>query len=310
VINQFTGLDENAISNFADKDNLTTMMIGFAPMTLLGMGTGIGTYAYAYHSVNKNAKNLSKVLLDNGYNEEQVKYLLNYERQMSPESLGKEINNVLAVMEQNGASAEAKKAVTDYAVAVGRYKALEGSFEAQQPKLKNKKLKELNSKYGTFYQTKNDGKNKLDEVTTTYVLPQGETKGRDVFIVSEKNENGQYDAIDVNTGERLKVSDSEIALLRSEDMSPVFTTRSLDTYLTERVMEERQKTLSDYEAAYENGQEMTVADLSSLNEQEQQAKDNLLNTGITSRENSFTEDSINLSSSELLSLSEQDDFTE
>ena len=310
VINQFTGLDENAISNFADKDNLTTMMIGFAPMTLLGMGTGIGSYAYASHSVNKNAENLSKVLLDNGYNEEQVKHLLNYERQMSPESLGKEINNVLAVMEQNGASAEAKKAVTDYAVAVGRYKALEGSFEAQQPTLKNKKLKELNSKYGTFYQTKNDGKNKLDEVTTTYVLPQGETKGRDVFIVSEKNENGQYDAIDVNTGERLKVSDSEIALLRSEDMSPVFTTRSLDTYLTERVMEERQKTLSDYEAAYENGQEMTVADLSSLNEQEQQAKDNLLNTGITSRENSFTEDSINLSSSELLSLSEQDDFTE
>jgi hypothetical protein len=310
VINQFTGLDENAISNFADKDNLTTMMIGFAPMTLLGMGSGIGTYAYASHSVNKNAKNLSKVLLDNGYNEEQVKYLLNYERQMSPESLGKEINNVLAVMEQNGASAEAKKAVTDYAVAVGRYKALEGSFEAQQPKLKNKKLKELNSKYGTFYQTKNDGKNKLDEVTTTYVLPQGETKGRDVFIVSEKNDNGQYDAIDVNTGERLKVSDSEIALLRSEDMSPVFTTRSLDTYLTERVMQERQKTLSDYEAAYENGQEMTVADLSSLNEQEQQAKDNLLNTGITSRENSFTEDSINLSSSELLSLSEQEEFTE
>ena len=310
VINQFTGLDENAISNFADKDNLTTMMIGFAPMTLLGMGSGIGTYAYASHSVNKNAKNLSKVLLDNGYSEEQVNYLINYERQMTPESLGKEINNVLAVMEQNGASAEAKKAVTDYAVAVGRYKALEGSFEAQQPKLKNKKLNELNSKYGTFYQTKNDGKNKLDEVTTTHVLPQGETKGRYVFIVSEKNDNGQYDAIDVNTGERLKVSDSEFALLRNEDSSPVFFTRSLDTYLTERVMEERKKTLSDYEAAYENGQEMTVADLSSLNEQEQQAKDNLLNTGITSRENSFTEDSINLSSSELLSLSEQDEFTE
>ena len=306
VINQFTGLDENAISNFADWDNFTTMMIGFAPMTLLGFGTGIGSYAYASHSVDKNAKNLSKVLLDNGYNEEQVKHLLNYERQMSPESLGKEINNVLAVMEQNGASAEAKKAVTDYAVAVGRYKAMEGAFKEQKPELKNKKLKELNSKYGTFYQTKN----KLDEVTTTYVLPQGETKGRDVFIVSEKNESGQYDAIDVNTGERLKVSDSEIALLRSEDMSPVFTTRSLDTYLTERVMEERKKTLSDYEAAYENGQEMTVADLSSLNEQEQQAKDNLLNTGITSKENSFTEDSINLSSSELLSLSEQEEFTE
>ena len=239
VINQVTGLNDNAIAEFADKDNLTTMLIGFAPMTLLGMGTGLGTYAYASHSVNKNAKKLRNILLENGYKDEQINHLLNYERQMSPESLAKELNYVLATMKHNGTSKEAMEAVTDYAVAVGRYKAMEGAFEAQQSELKSKKLDELTGKLGTFYQTKNEGTERQENTVTQATLYDGRT----VFLTSEKNEMGEFAAVDAETGDTMPVAESDIALLENAETgesSLAVESQSLDTYLTSLIMGERQ----------------------------------------------------------------------
>jgi hypothetical protein len=229
--------DHKALDRMHEGDNFLSMVIGFAPMTLLGAGVGYGQYAYAKHSVNKNAAKLRDILLADGFDKNQVEHLVNFEKELTPESLSKELDPVLEAMKAKGASKESRQAVVDYAIAVGRYKAMKGAVSTQETQLRKDKLAELEGTWGKFYQTKNEGTKWQEQNVTTAVLYDG----RSVFLVSDKNNMGEYAAIDAETGEQMPVSESDISIIEDAqgNGAAAITTQSLDSYLTELIMSER-----------------------------------------------------------------------
>lgn len=62
VLNELAGFDDEAIENFFDKDNLGTMLIGFAPMTLFGAGVSTVSMASAVRNLSKSEKALMTAL--------------------------------------------------------------------------------------------------------------------------------------------------------------------------------------------------------------------------------------------------------
>ena len=230
--------DSKALDKMHEDGNFAAMLLGFAPLTVLGAGVGMGQYVNAKNRVNKGAERMRDKLVKDGFNDDQIDALIALEKELSPYSLAEKLDPVLTSMTKAGASKESRDAVIKYAMDVVRFKTLEGTVEAQESTKRQEKLDELTGKLGKFYQTKNEGTKWQENTVTQATLYDGRT----VFLTSAKNEMGEFAAVDAETGETLPVSESDIALVENAETgesSLAVESQSLDTYLTALVMSER-----------------------------------------------------------------------
>ena len=248
--------DAKALDKMHEDGNFAAMLLGFAPLTVLGAGVGMGQYVNAKNRVNKGAARLRDKLVKDGFNDDQIEALVALEKELSPYSLAEKLDPVLTSMAKAGASKESRDAVIKYAMDVVRFKTLEGTVEAREATKRQEKLDELTGKLGTFYQTKNEGTQWQENVVTQATLYDG----RNVFLTSEKNEMGEFAAVDAETGETLPVSESDIALVENTETgesSLAVESQSLDTYLTSLIMSER-KTAEEMRMADERATQIAA----------------------------------------------------
>jgi hypothetical protein len=248
--------DAKALDKMHEDGNFAAMLLGFAPLTVLGAGVGMGQYVNAKNKVNKGAARLAGILAKDGFDKDQIDALIALEKELSPYSLAEKLDPVLTSMTKAGASKESRDAVIKYAMDVVRFKTLEGTVEAQESTKRQEKLDELTGKLGTFYQTKNEGTKWQENTVTQATLYDGRT----VFLTSAKNEMGEFAAVDAVTGETLPVSESDIALVENAETgesSLAVESQSLDTYLTSLVMSER-KTAEEMRMADERATQIAA----------------------------------------------------
>lgn len=121
VLNEMTGLDNEAFEHFFDEDNFGTMLIGFAPMTLFGAGVSAASMAHVSRKMSKAEKNLRNSLLGTIKDAKLVDSVI---EQAKAANTSTDIANALSGITRTGkVSVEQMKLLTDFGKSVAAYKA-------------------------------------------------------------------------------------------------------------------------------------------------------------------------------------------
>lgn len=125
-----TGVDKNALSDFATVDQQLITIASFAPMTLLGAGTSALQYKASEKQMRNAADKLASVLKMNGYSDDQIKDILAVAKAENPSQLAAGLAPVIVqIQKDNGDASEAFKAASAYARAVAGWRVFDSIHE-------------------------------------------------------------------------------------------------------------------------------------------------------------------------------------
>lgn len=172
-----TGVDKDALKNFATVDQQLITLISFAPMSVFGMGTSAGQYLSARKGMNKSAERLSALLSQNGYDEAQIRDILDVTKAENPTQLAAKLSPVITQVAEDNATedsgAQIYRAVCDYAQAVARYRVFDGIHDADVSDQRNAMANELSDRAGltSIAQTHDAGNGVTYETVRTLTDP-------------------------------------------------------------------------------------------------------------------------------------------
>ena len=259
TIRTVTGLDPDALKNFATVDNQIITMTSFAPMSVLGLGTSAAQFGAARKRATKAAEHLSQVMRGAGYTEEQIRFTIDDVNASTPRQLSETLTpvvNQIARDSDNGALAF--KAVMEYADAVAKYRTLDGFYQREQEAQMDDAREEIVNNTGQqFWQTREVAEGVTTDnvrVLTTeegvrmFVVGQGEDgmlavvkeNGEKAFITKEEAEGGTPNG-PIPEGER--ISNDESLSLR--DFLRAEVVRKKQTAEQERMSLEHATRISD-----------------------------------------------------------------
>ena len=221
ALRYITGVDKDALSRMFDKDEFASMVIGFAPLTVLGMGTS----AAAMGAVNigaATAANKMRQALSPFYTEEQIDAVTgSLERAKTSDDIVAALKPILVGM--HDATQDEKTAVMDYAIKVAKKKAMISARNFQEMQLSDAAIRQVEDKVGRFWIENEDKSRTVRQVDLN--------DGRQVFVVSQPNEAGEVAIIEVETGKK--------GMAKLSDIKQEIFNSSLESYGTRFVMADR-----------------------------------------------------------------------
>lgn len=215
--------DDSLYEMFKDG-NGRAMLLGFVPMTIFGGAASVAQFRAVDERAAKIGERLGNFLASKGYEQGRIEALTERRTDKSPLELDVQMRLLSEELKKNGATEEELKLVDEYAMAVAEFQTLRGITEMREKQDLQEENRALTQQYG-----------KVDvngQVTTA------ETKdGRTVFLVSERDGNGQYAAVDQQTGKQSFVTDADIASVKDAKGNDIAKRQSvpLNTYLGERL---------------------------------------------------------------------------
>jgi hypothetical protein len=240
AIRDLSGLQPGAFREMFEDDNFGSMLIGFAPMTLIGAAGGVANVAI----VNAQAASLGKDLRDmfsHAYDKEHVDHMMSsLDTAETPEQMQQAVkplvSSVISAMESGMITQEQGEfeieSIYQYAGLVAQNKALLFGKKDQDRQLADAKKAELEQEYGTFWQDR-EGKQDVQVAK----LDNGST----VFVVSTPEADGKIMTVDTQTGQKGFANTADIATEEVEGESVQNSrTMSLDQFLNTRIALERQ----------------------------------------------------------------------
>ena len=237
-------IDENAWEEFSDQRNLLITALSFLPTTVMGGALSLGQIGAAKLSFERSQTKMQERLA--GYvTPEQMDYIINTARSTSAESLVDTMKPILIGMQLNGASTEQINAVRDYMVSAARYQTMMGAEETKAQEQRNATREKLEQEYGKFYYAPTTQNKAGEQIELSPMVRTARLKdGRDVYIVSDSNEMGEFLTIDMNTKKKGTAKESDIAeqLDNNGNAQKLTMTESLNDYLSRRVMLETKET--------------------------------------------------------------------
>ena len=237
-------IDENAWEEFSDQRNLLITALSFLPTTVMGGALSLGQIGAAKLSFERSQTKMQERLA--GYvTPEQMDYIINTARSTSAESLVDTMKPILIGMQLNGASTEQINAVRDYMVSAARYQTMMGAEETKAQEQRNATREKLEQEYGKFYHAPTTQNKAGEQIELSPMVRTARLKdGRDVYIVSDSNEMGEFLTIDMNTKKKGTAKESDIAeqLDNNGNAQKLTMTESLNDYLSRRVMLETKET--------------------------------------------------------------------
>ena len=272
MIRTVTGLDPDALKDFATVDNQIITMTSFAPMSVLGLGTSAAQFGAARKRATKAAEHLFQVMRGAGYTEEQIRFTIDDVNASTPRQLSETLTpvvNQIARDSDNGALAF--KAVMEYADAVAKYRTLDGFYQREQEAQMDDAREEIVNNTGQqFWQTREVAEGVTTDnvrVLTTeegvrmFVVGQGEDgmlavvkeNGEKAFITKEEAEGGTPNG-PIPEGERIS-NDESLSLrdfLRAEVM------RKKQTAEQERMSLEHATRISDVKSVAVPGTQINL----------------------------------------------------
>lgn len=180
AMRSITGVDKDALKNYANWDQQLITLASFAPMSLLNGSISAVQYYTASKAMRDAGTALSDVLKKNGIDAD-LSSLRNYE---TPEELAHQLSWLYKqVVEKGGDAQEALRAVMKYDEALSRYNVMDGVFEEQKDIDRSRRLVEINNQLGNenWYHTGENG--------SSYVRTITDADGRENFVLAN-NEDG------------------------------------------------------------------------------------------------------------------------
>ena len=205
-----TGVDKDALKNFATVDQQLITLISFAPMSVFGMGTSAGQYLSARKGMNKSAERLSALLSQNGYDEAQIRDILDVTKAENPTQLAAKLSPVITQLAEDNATedsgAQIYRAVCDYAQAVARYRVFDGIHDADVSDQRNAMANELSDRAGltSIAQTHDAGNGVTYETVRTLTDPDAGP----AYVVGEQD--GKLALVQADNGRKYFIPKEQI----------------------------------------------------------------------------------------------------
>lgn len=123
-----TGVDKDALRDFATVDQQIITLASFAPMTLIGGAASSAQFLAAKKQMKNAGDVLSNLLERQGYDKETIANILDASKAETPAEISSKLTPVVnQIARDNGDGSLAYTAAMDYAKAISRYRAFEGS---------------------------------------------------------------------------------------------------------------------------------------------------------------------------------------
>lgn len=233
-------IDPNALKDMHKDGNFGAMLIGFAPMTLLGVGGGAATLA----AVNVQAAKYGEYMrnmLGSHYNGEQVDHMMgkilgaenSQQMQDAIDPMIEAIKKAQSAGKLSQKQAEAEiKSIYDYSEFVAKNKVLMFAKQTRDTELADEKKAQMQAEYGKYWQESPEGTQTVQTATLN--------DGRTVFVTSAPAADGKIAIVDANTKEIGFANVSDIATEevdgKTQQKSQTYT---MDAYINGEIANER-----------------------------------------------------------------------
>ena len=160
ALRTLTGVDKEALKQYATVDNQIVTLTSFLPMTIFG-GT-VGTYQVlsARKDLDKKAEALKSALLQRGYDEAQADNMIDMMRGASPSEVSDVLTPIVnAVAQRNENEAAAlMKPVGNFAKAVRKWQSFDTKYRYQEQEQRDNLRAQMEESLGQFWQTDDNGR--------------------------------------------------------------------------------------------------------------------------------------------------------
>ncbi len=241
ALRTFTGVDKEALSRMFEKDELASMVIGFAPMTLFGAGMSAGKMAAVSIGASNAESRMRKGLAPTHTTEQLDMAIGAIQAAETPNDVVAAIRPIIGGMKSGGASKEELALVWDYVIAETKKKAMISANTEKDRKLAESKIAQAREKAGDFWINNEDGTRTVRQVTLN--------DGREVFVLSQPDATGNMAVIESGTGKK--------GMVKAEDIKEEIWTGSLQSYgaglvMADRKAKERERMDAERKAQIDN----------------------------------------------------------
>ena len=221
ALRYITGVDKEALGRMFEKDEFASMLIGFAPLTVLGMGTSAASMGAVNIGAARAAKRMRETL-NPYYTEEQIDNVIgSIEGAKTSDEVVEALRPIMVGM--YNATPEEKTAVMDYGISVAKKKAMISARNFQEMQLSDASVRQIEDNIGKFWIENEDKTRTVRQVNLN--------DGRQVYIVSQPNEVGEVATVEVDTGKK--------GMAKLKDIKEEIFNSSLESYGTRFVMADR-----------------------------------------------------------------------
>lgn len=201
-----TGVDKNALKDFATIDQQLITAGSFAPMFLMGAPVSAVQYGAASRAMKKAGVSLDEIIgtLNADDNvKDAIRNLAKDTSAATPEELAHHMTDVYKQIVDNGGNAEdAYRAVLNYTEAVSNYNVMDGMFEEQKDIDRSRRLLEMDSQMG------NENWHHFGSNGESFVRVLTDGQGNERFVLAQ--ENGAVSLVD-REGNKSIMTEDEIA---------------------------------------------------------------------------------------------------
>lgn len=192
ALRTLTGVDKDALKEFATVDNQIVTLTSFLPMTIFGGTVSTAQVLSAKRDLDKKAEALRSALLERGYDEAQADNMIDMMRGASPAEVSETLSpivNSVAGRNVNEASA-LMMPVGEFAMAVQRWQAFDTKYQYQEQEQRDDLRSQMESTIGQFWQEDENGRQTVQRGVNSkgeavYLLGKPSAEEAEAGIASE-----------------------------------------------------------------------------------------------------------------------------
>lgn len=160
TLRTLTGVDKEALKEFATVDNQIVTLTSFLPMTIFGGTVGTAQVLSASRDLEKKSAALKSALLERGYDEAQADNMIDMMRGSTPaevsEFLSPIVNSVAGRSVDEAAAL--MKPVGEFAAAVRKWQAFDTKYRYQEQEQRDNLRAQMEETLGQFWQEDENGR--------------------------------------------------------------------------------------------------------------------------------------------------------
>ena len=212
ALRTLTGVDKEALKEFATIDNQIITLTSFLPMTIFGGTVSTAQVLSANKDLAKKAEALRSALLERGYDEAQADNMIDMMRGSSPAELSQMLSPIVKAVADKSVNEAAAlmEPVADFTYSIIRQQTFGVKYNYQQQEQRDALFNQMNEALGQFWQESEDG--------TRTVQRGSNSKGEIVYLLSKPSADEATEGIAVSIpaitaeGRKVFVNPSEYQL--------------------------------------------------------------------------------------------------
>ena len=160
ALRTLTGVDKEALKDFATVDNQIVTLTSFLPMTIFGGTVSTAQVLSANKDLEKKAAALKSALMERGYDEAQANNMIDMMRGAAPAEVSETLTPIVnAVANRNTNEAAAlMKPVGEFAAAVQRWQSFNTKYNYQEQEQRDGLRAQMEENLGQFWQQDENGR--------------------------------------------------------------------------------------------------------------------------------------------------------